>query len=520
MAIKESYNYASKQKIRKELKDFIEKNYPKQGQRKGLKVLSLMGHEEHELNTIYDPLEIPRQNITVVERNPEIYNIIKNKNLGVKTIEGTLEEYVLKTKEKFNIINLDFQGHFDYEKIDAISRIVYNQTLEDRGILATWFFGKREKKETTKAFQGFQNNFLLSLKEQLNKYNKQLDFDNSFDFELNKSGVITAKILISFLNGKTNYKTHPFIDSLNFREEYHEYIKKDLGEEFKNWFNNLVNCSEECINKDKRFQQNPEILKAISFAKKLQENKQISGEEKKFIFEPWAKACSREFVVNKLEKEIEKQILPQQSSSQILDMLSRGALKTRNRNAAEMLSLLKINSCLCADLKRFYYISDDNSPFYVDMFLFKSAEHFSDFLWNYSLNNGKIIINPVRETSWKIEKKYEQYKNALNKTCGDLPLRIYINKQGEVVNQKEEYQNIWSTINRTIEANSNFNISERITISQTKKLIENKTLSKEEAIYLLKEGFTPKEIIEVYPEEYTLYQLEAFRYWHANGKTN
>lgn len=515
MVLKETYNYASKQKIRQELREFIEKNYSKQGQRKSLKILTLMGHEEHELTEIWDSLEIPRQNISVIERNPEIYELIKNKNLGIKLINNSLEDYVLKSNDKFNIINLDFQGYFNDEKDDAIRRIVYNQILEDRGILATWFFGKREKEDTKNLFIKSQNNFYLSLQEQSKKYNKEIDF-SSEDFgnlELNKSGIITNKILISFLIGKTNFKTHPLIDGLNLHEEYHDYIRKK--EDFDKWLQSLIGFPKEFLD-NRIFQRRPEFKASIHVAKNLKENDKISKEQEKTIFEPWATAYSREFIVNKLEKEIEEQIVPQQNPLKVLEMLSRCALKTRNRNAAEILSLQGIESKVCTDIKRFYYISDDNSPFYVDMFLFKSTDYFSNFLWNYNVNNEKITINPVREDGWKIKKKFKQYKNALNKTAGDIPLRIYIDKQGEIVKQKEEhYQNIWSTIEKAVESNSNYNLPEKITIQLPKKQIaenQNKILSKEEATYLLKEGFTPKEIIDVYPREYTLHQLEAFRY--------
>jgi len=144
--MKETYNYSTKAKARAELRNFVQTIYPKPKQRRELRVLSLLGHEPHELEQVWDPLGVPRGNILCIESEKEPYEIIKANNWGVRLPEKpiSLEEFVEHTPLQFDVINIDGTSPYGFEQRNALRTIASRRLFGDKGILATWNLGMRE----------------------------------------------------------------------------------------------------------------------------------------------------------------------------------------------------------------------------------------------------------------------------------------------------------------------------------------------------------------------------------------
>jgi hypothetical protein len=153
--MKDTYSYESKSTARKKLHDMVLELFPKRKQRESLKVLTLLGHEDHELREIWDPLGIERPNITCVEKLPEVHKLIAGSNLGINLVKEamTLENYVKLTPLTFDIINIDDVSPFSLPQRDTIRHIAYRRLLGRKGILATWYLGKRENEYAKYWFQ-------------------------------------------------------------------------------------------------------------------------------------------------------------------------------------------------------------------------------------------------------------------------------------------------------------------------------------------------------------------------------
>ena len=75
--IKETYNFSVKQKSRKQILRFVVKNIKKP---KFAKILCFPGHECLEIYEIWDKAGVPRENITCLEHNKEVYQEILSRN--------------------------------------------------------------------------------------------------------------------------------------------------------------------------------------------------------------------------------------------------------------------------------------------------------------------------------------------------------------------------------------------------------------------------------------------------------
>ncbi len=83
-------------------------------------VLCLPGIDAAELQ-IYDNLGIPRGNITGLEREPHVARELQKKNLGIRVIQRSLEDYVQDEAEfAFDVVSLDFIGPLNLGQIDAL----------------------------------------------------------------------------------------------------------------------------------------------------------------------------------------------------------------------------------------------------------------------------------------------------------------------------------------------------------------------------------------------------------------
>lgn len=230
--IKETYNYEVKALCRKKIKDFIYLIIPNQKNRSKLKVLTLLGHENFELEQIWDPLGILRENITNVEYNKKVLELTGNK--GVNNIYGNLEEIIKTIKGTFNIINLDMQSPFTKAQRNILRNIAGRQLLGERGILATNYLGQREgghNKEwflaTVKMLKDYEINSKDTELPEVVKFNGDERIEQ-------RSDIISRCITVIMDEGVLHFHRHPLMEGLKDYDDFiKDYIKNILPEDWE-----------------------------------------------------------------------------------------------------------------------------------------------------------------------------------------------------------------------------------------------------------------------------------------------
>ena len=215
--VKETYSYDSKARSRDVIRSTVQTMYAKRKKRENLRVLTLLGHESSELEQIWDPLEVPRENITVIEGRKESYELIKSQNFGVNLIGSPTSflEYLnrLELGTKFDVINYDSTSTFGLEQREILRYIAAGGFLGEKGILATTFLGKREQGYTKEWFR-----------EQFELYGDTAENDTA-----NLSGrsdLISRMICAIFIDGKSTYGIHPLLErDSKLLEEYEKRVQ-------------------------------------------------------------------------------------------------------------------------------------------------------------------------------------------------------------------------------------------------------------------------------------------------------
>ena len=200
--MKETYGCPSKALARKELHDFIKESYPVTTQRANLRVLTLLGHEDHELRQIWDPLGFKRANITTLDKDPAVIKKLLQMNLGINIHEvpTTIDSFLENEGGRYDIINIDETSQFGYPQREAIRSIAHRGLLGNMGILATWYLSRREAHYTKHWFDKIseEQGSKTGLKE--------------------RSDLISRMICGIMMDGMTTYSPHPLARFV--QEEY------------------------------------------------------------------------------------------------------------------------------------------------------------------------------------------------------------------------------------------------------------------------------------------------------------
>lgn len=211
--MKETYDYEVKAKLRGRLKSFVHMIYPKRKIRRNLRILTLLGHENLELNQVWDPLEIQRANITNVEGNKKAYDL-SPKDRGVEEIYGDLEDVVQTIDGPFDIINLDMVSPFTLQQREILREIAGRQLLGEKGILVTAYLGQREG--------GYHKKWFLEMGK---SYLKDYQDDGKVE---GRSELMSRMVLSIMADGVTNRRRHPFFEGNKVYERFfNEEIKID-----------------------------------------------------------------------------------------------------------------------------------------------------------------------------------------------------------------------------------------------------------------------------------------------------
>ncbi len=163
---KQSYDFGVKKKYHDELARFIAQFHTKRKNRRALKVVCFPGHEALEIFNVYDQLEIPRENIVGIERDPRVMAELKQQNLGIELFEGWDYQFFEQTNERFDVINLDYQTYLNAGVAYSLALIFgkpSNPIAKDKAIVGVNVLGKRENDNGTMYDQILLSNTVMSL---------------------------------------------------------------------------------------------------------------------------------------------------------------------------------------------------------------------------------------------------------------------------------------------------------------------------------------------------------------------
>ncbi|NIO19697.1 MAG: hypothetical protein GTN76_02840 [Candidatus Aenigmarchaeota archaeon] len=212
-----------------------------------IKVLFLPGKDAIEISEVFDPLGIPRNNLTGLENVYSIYDQLRRKNYGIKLFHTGDLEFFGQTDEKFDVINLDYESHFSKNLIESLKEVASRQILRDPGILLTNFLGRREKLRQKQLYITGEeplHTFFKKIGDIIYKYHDNLDgavseTKKAFDEVLKGKNVklddlrekIPDIIIDIFMKGECN-KRIPSLYKLN--PDFHR-----INEEFRDSSNSL-----------------------------------------------------------------------------------------------------------------------------------------------------------------------------------------------------------------------------------------------------------------------------------------
>lgn len=269
--MKDTYNYETKRKARIALKEFIERFYTKPSRRKELRVLTLLGHEPYELEQVWDPLGVPRENILCIESKRKIYDYIRKQNRGVRMLDTptSLESYVAETRETFDVINIDGVSPFGFEQRQVLRRIAGKGTLGEKGVLATWYLGAREN--------GYHQEWFHTMFE---KYSDQSKFDKRKIKD--RSDLLSRMVCAIFIDGVLNKGViHPYADPKTYPRTYDELKKTKIPQEVEEEFSKLRHYNMQTGMIHKKSEGDLTVYHSTHFIeeKLLERIKQALGEE-------------------------------------------------------------------------------------------------------------------------------------------------------------------------------------------------------------------------------------------------
>ena len=222
--MKESYDYEVKKKSREKIKSFIKSVFDKK-QFSRLKVLTLLGHEDLELEQIWDPLGVNRRNITNVEKYTKVLKLSGNR--GVENIKGDLEEVIEKINNPFDVICLDTVSPFTLNQREILRNISGRQLLGEKGVLITNYLGQREG--------GYHKEWFLYAKEvYIEKENPEKSIGINNGKIVERSELISRMVNSIMLDGITNVQPHPLSKyTNNYEQRVKDTLRRIQGPEWE-----------------------------------------------------------------------------------------------------------------------------------------------------------------------------------------------------------------------------------------------------------------------------------------------
>lgn len=521
---------------REEFYHFIGLHYAPQ-QMKKLKILNLTSDKPYELEQIYDKLGIPRENITTVEKDPKKKQRIKNSNFGIRLIEdySSIDDFIRDTDEKFDIINIDYSGNMNWQQVITISNIAVKDMLRDRGILATWYSGRRENTLTQRDFVGNYQSIKNALsmikiepKRTLPNAERLLSIINEMsqveEGDIERSESITHAItsnlfysdpvetrsipkiikliggerkLIEVIENIPQYRNDMklLLDYISagseskFMEKYKniegsqnasdllKLIKSELGQTMLKYFRNIR--AKKLIREEPLFEDRLELAKCYI-------NNLDAFKEMYSITENW------------IVRELKNKLSPLQL--------------TPVMNHIDSITHILFNQgmkYLVLDNERLFYSGDNGTPMYVD-FILAGKKEFKDFSWEVKNGKLKLNIGTLAHFGYREMNRMNDYINMMNKSSVvEMDNRIEIGKNKKLplgVSSISAIDDIVDEDNQTNTASNSENSSPLISDKEIEYF--EKTLIKS----LIAEGKSDDEIASIFPN-YSKRAITSYRTW-------
>ena len=345
----------------------------------------------------------------------------------------------------------------------------------------------------------------------------------------------------------TNFEEHPLVKKLGFSKEYEDYL------------NNLLLFKE----------RNKYFLTALTSNKSLQDlglNVGFYGftEEAFNAFRNMRKGTELEILAedkgklfgnkkNKFSEEDKKALyldLHEMGIEKVAEVLSRklGACfgkdmdKDNLDKIAHLISSRYTNPYFLEDNNRLKYYSDKGTPMFVDFNLFTKKE-FPDL--GLRIKDGKISWSNKNLTFNKFNKTIEDYVDSKTRTLMlNWPERELVEVPETRELSKQEVYTLLGQGKSTediLKIDPNFNpnkiraykahltmdekgiqkgrpkkqkeseLEDKVFSNELPQPVVEEKLSKEDAIWLLKQGFSTKEILDAYPDSFDDYQLRWYK---------
>ena len=146
-----SYNDPVKQLAREKLASFIERTLFTYKRPRDVRVLCFpgaekIGEEALEVKEVYDKLGIPRQNITGLEYDATTAERLRAARLGINIVTSDAHDVFARPTRRFDIISLDYTGQQGPRELSTLRNIRRHLALRNGGVLTTNYSAKREPK--------------------------------------------------------------------------------------------------------------------------------------------------------------------------------------------------------------------------------------------------------------------------------------------------------------------------------------------------------------------------------------
>jgi len=491
----ESYDDPAKSLSRDKIYDFILNHLirstlirPNQ-----IKVVCLETPEALEIKKVYDPLGILRKNIIVIERDSKVAKQIEDQNLGIKVVNCWDYEYFESNEATadgpFHIISLDYKCKKNSNIIKSISLITDLQLLSPgNSILIINTYGTREYKEQELLIESaqfteyFKNNksddITVTSNNLIQSANETLDNYHDIDLNISQARNLFTADIIGILglgdDGKSFCGGVPLLFCYPNSSDHTELIKS------------LYEKEEGCNILEAKY---IDILKAHHI-------------------DNFKNYLMREF-----------KILHHKNPKAAIDLI-------------DSIILLFIRSYYVRNLERYKYISINGAPMEIDFFHIINHEHIIKKVQKIFSIKKTSYGNIFKADKYKI-KNYKKFHNLIcafflksrnNMTLhlNELPERVFLGSSIKML--KTENTEVMTPEKDNCKTQNNDvltnNQVQKKKMGNKKKKVKDKiekkrkskiktpeiskpdptkgAITKEQAIELLKDGCTPKEIAECF----------------------
>lgn len=121
---KDYANDSAKARSRDMVRDMISRTLLQFRKPSQLQVLCFPGVDAAEIYQVYDPLGIPRENVTGLERDPKVAHELEKKKLGIRIINHDVVDYIAaQDRIGFDIVSLDYTGPIRSPQIGLLHEI-------------------------------------------------------------------------------------------------------------------------------------------------------------------------------------------------------------------------------------------------------------------------------------------------------------------------------------------------------------------------------------------------------------